>query len=214
MNNINTEVIENYVKSVVPKRNELLTRLEEYAHLNHVPIITSEVGQFLRTLVSYSKPKRILEVGTAIGYSGILLLQSDDSIEKLTTLEIKEEMVNIARENFEKAGFTEKVEIKLGDAKEVIKTLDNSFDFIFIDAAKGQYRYYFDEAMKLLSPKGIIVCDNVLYKGMVASETLVEKRKITIVRNLKSFIDYVMNFDEINSTLIPIGDGILLSMRG
>lgn len=214
MSNISTEAVDKYVKKVVPKRNEILTRLEVYAHENHVPIVTTEVGQFLRTMVATIQAERILEVGTAIGYSGILMLEAYKNTNKLVTIEINEEVAEFAKLNFEAAGLSDRVEIKIGDAKTVLSDLEGTFDLIFIDAAKGQYRHYFDEAIRLLSDRGIIICDNVLFKGMIADDGLVDKKKGSIVRNLRSFIDYVMNLEEFKSSLIPMGDGILISVRG
>lgn len=214
MSNISTEAVDKYVKKVVPKRNEILTRLEVYAHENHVPIVTTEVGQFLRTMVATIQAERILEVGTAIGYSGILMLEAYKNTNKLVTIEINEEVAEFAKLNFEAAGLSDRVEIKIGDAKTVLSDLEGTFDLIFIDAAKGQYRHYFDEAIRLLSDRGIIICDNVLFKGMTADNGLVDKKKGSIVRNLRSFIDYVMNLEEFKSSLIPMGDGILISVRG
>lgn len=214
MSNISTEAVDKYVKKVVPKRNEILTRLEVYAHENHVPIVTPEVGQFLRTMVATIQAERILEVGTAIGYSGILMLEAYKNTNKLVTIEINEEVAEFAKLNFEAAGLSDRVEIKIGDAKTVLSDLVGTFDLIFIDAAKGQYRHYFDEAIRLLSDRGIIICDNVLFKGMIADDGLVDKKKGSIVRNLRSFIDYVMNLEEFKSSLIPMGDGILISVRG
>lgn len=214
MSNISTEAVDKYVKKVVPKRNEILTRLEVYAHENHVPIVTTEVGQFLRTMVATIQAERILEVGTAIGYSGILMLEAYKNTNKLVTIEINEEVAEFAKLNFEAAGLSDRVEIKIGDAKTVLSDLEGTFDLIFIDAAKGQYKHYFDEATRLLSDRGIIICDNVLFKGMIADDGLVDKKKGSIVRNLRSFLDYVMNLEEYKSSLIPMGDGILISVRG
>lgn len=213
MNEINQDYIENYLFENLKPKDELLERLEKEAHENHVPIVTPEVAQFLRFFVTLKKPKYILEIGTAIGYSGITMLQVSSHIEKLTTVEIRESTATKAMENFKLAGLEDRVEIIIGDGREVLESLEGSFDFVFIDAAKGHYHEYFEEAMRLLAPNGVIICDNVLYKGMVAKDELVERRKKTIVKRLRKFIKDVMHLENYESTLIPMGDGLLVSVR-
>lgn len=214
MNEINNEFIETFLYENIKEKSDFLNKLEKEALGNHVPIISPEVGQFLRFLIKLKKPKRILEVGTAVGYSGLLMLDASKDIEKLVTIEIKEESAKIAGENFKKAGEDHRVEIKLGDAFYVLTTMADSFDMVFIDAAKGQYQEYFNQAKRMLNPGGIIVCDNVLYKGMVASDQLLVRRKKTIVKRLRSFIKETMALEDFESTLIPMGDGLLVSVRG
>ncbi|NLD16165.1 MAG: O-methyltransferase [Tissierellia bacterium] len=213
MSVINQDYIEKYLFENLKPKDELLERLEREAHENHVPIVTPEVAQFLRFFVALKKPKNLLEIGTAIGYSGITMLKASSQTEKLTTIEIRENTATKAMENFKMAGLEDKVEIIVGDGREVLESLEGSFDFVFIDAAKGHYHEYFEEAMRLLAPHGVIICDNVLYKGMVAKKELVERRKKTIVKRLREFTKYVMNLENYESTLIPMGDGLLVSVR-
>lgn len=213
MSSINQDYIEKFLYENLKSKEEFLGNLEKEAIENHVPIVTPEVAQFLRFFVSLKKPKKILEVGTAVGYSGITMVKSYPEIEKFTTIELREDTGKKATENFKKAGISEKVDLIIGDGQEVLKNLDDSFDLIFIDAAKGHYKEYFDMCLNLLSPNGVIVCDNVLYKGMVATDELVERRKKTIVKRLREFIKYVMHLENFESTLIPMGDGLLVSVR-
>lgn len=213
MSVINQDYIEKYLFENLKPKDELLERLEREAHENHVPIVTPEVAQFLSFFVALKKPKNLLEIGTAIGYSGITMLKASSQTEKLTTIEIRENTATKAMENFKRAGLEDKVEIIVGDGREVLESLEGSFDFVFIDAAKGHYHEYFEEAMRLLAPHGVIICDNVLYKGMVAKKELVERRKKTIVKRLREFTKYVMNLENYESTLIPMGDGLLVSVR-
>lgn len=213
MSSINQDYIEKFLYENLKSKEEFLENLEKEAIENHVPIVTPEVAQFLRFFVSLKKPKKILEVGTAVGYSGITMVKSYPEIEKFTTIELREDTGKKATENFKKAGISEKVDLIIGDGQEVLKNLDDSFDLIFIDAAKGHYKEYFDMCLNLLSPNGVIVCDNVLYKGMVATDELVERRKKTIVKRLREFIKYVMHLENFESTLIPMGDGLLVSVR-
>lgn len=213
MNQINKDYIEEYLYENLKEKSDFLTSLEKEALENHIPIISPEVGQFLRFLIKLNNPKRVLEVGTAIGFSGLVMLDASKDIEKLVTIEKREDLAEIALKNMEEANEKKRVELKVGDALEVLKSMDDTFDFVFIDAAKGHYGEYFEEIKKMITPKGVIVCDNVLYKGMVANDDLVLRRKKTIVKRLRNFIKEVTNLDDYESTLIPMGDGLLVIAR-
>lgn len=214
MNNINYDYIEKFIKENLKEQNDFLKALETESLEKSIPIISPEVGQFLRFLIKLKEPKKILEIGTAVGYSSLVMLDESDKIEKITTIEKDIETSKIAMENFKKFKEENRVELILGDAYEEMQLLEEKFDMIFIDAAKGQYKKYFDLGIDLLNEKGIIVCDNVLFKGMVANDELVNKRVKTIVRRLREFIDYVMKLEEFQSSLLPLGDGVLVSIRG
>lgn len=213
MNQINKDYIEEYLYENLKEKSDFLTSLEKEALENHIPIISPEVGQFLRFLIKLNNPKRVLEVGTAIGFSGLVMLDASKDIEKLVTIEKREDLAEIALKNIEEANEKKRVELKVGDALEVLKSMDDTFDFVFIDAAKGHYGEYFEEIKKMITPKGVIVCDNVLYKGMVANDDLVLRRKKTIVKRLRNFIKEVTYLDDYESTLIPMGDGLLVIAR-
>lgn len=187
--------------------------MEKYAKENHVPIIEPEVAQFLKVQLKLLKPNRILEVGTAIGYSSLIMADSLEKDCKITTIEIEEDMIILAKHYIENTPHKDKINIIWGDAVEVLPFIENKFDFIFIDAAKGQYMEFLNYSMKLLNPGGLIISDNVLYKGMVATDELVCKRKITIVKNLRKFLKYINEIDGYTSTIIPIGDGVALTYK-
>lgn len=213
MSEIIDTTINDYVIDHIPPENEFLRELEASALERNFPIITREVGQFLRFLINLKKPKNILEIGTAIGYSGILMLDSYENIENLITLEIKEDSAKEAEENFKKARVSHKTEILVDNALislEKLQDRDMKFDFVFIDAAKGHYHEYFDLIEPMLSENAVVVCDNVLYKGMVADDSLIIRRKKTIVKRLREFIDYMMQNKNYESSLIPMGDGLLV----
>lgn len=212
MSNINYNYIDEFIRKNLKSQNEFLKALETESLENFVPIISPEVGQFLRFLIELKKPKSILEIGTAVGYSSLVMLDESKEIKRLVTMEKNPEMAEIALKNFKKAG-EDRVKLILGDAYEEMKNLDEKFDFIFIDAAKGQYKKYFDLGKDLLNEDGLVVCDNVLFKGMVANDELVHKRVKTIVRRLREFISYVMELEDFQSSLLPLGDGILVSKR-
>ena len=212
MSKVSYKYIEDYLRSLYKTKSDLLSELREYAEENHVPIIEEECEEFYNFLINTTKPKKILELGTAIGYSAISF-SMNESVERLVTVEINEDMVKIAKENIKKSGLEDKIEIVHSDAYEYLVESSDTFDFIFIDAAKGQYEKYFEEAIKLLNRDGIIVCDNVLFRGMIANQELIKRRKITIVKRLRKFLKDIKDDDRFYSSIVPIGDGALLIRR-
>ena len=190
---------------------EVLNDIEEDAKINSVPIISREVAEYLKFLLRTNKNiKNILEIGTATAYSGITMLaEIQDRNASLTTIEIDETRFNIAKENFKKSNLKGIKQI-LGDATHEIKKLESSFDFVFIDAAKGQYKTFFEDSYKLLNENGIIFIDNIMFRGYLYKEY--PKRFKTIVRNLDKFIDRL--YAEHDFVLLPFGDGIGLAKIG
>lgn len=213
MTNINYDYIENYLREIIPEKTGYLKEMRKYAKENHVPIVEEETEEFLKFLLYMKKPKKILEMGTAIGYSSSVFAKDCPSIEKITTIEIRDDMADIAEKNIEKLGFSDVIEVKRGDAAKVIETIEEEYDMIFIDAAKGQYEKYFNLSLKNLKKDGIIICDNVLFKGMIANQELVIRRKITIVKRLRRFLKMIEENKDFKSSIIPIGDGVLLIGR-
>lgn len=212
MSKVSYEYIEDYLRSLYKEKSELLKDLRKYAEENHVPIIEEECEEFYNFLIEMSRPESILELGTAIGYSAISF-SMNESVKRMVTVEIKEDTANLARENIKKANLDGKIEVITDDAYNYIKNTEEKFDFIFIDAAKGQYEKYFDEALRLLNKSGIIVCDNVLFRGMIATNELVKRRKITIVKRLRKFLKRIKDDQNFTSSIVPIGDGALLIRR-
>ena len=183
-----------------------------FAAENHVPIVSPEVGQLLTTMLQIHQPVRILEVGTAIGYSALRMSFSVPNAE-ITTLELRDEWADLAEENFKKAGKESSIKVIRGNAVETMKLLDGPFDFIFLDAAKGQYLEFFNESMRLLSEGGLLFSDNVLYKGMVASRALLIRRKITIVKRLQKYLKLLSEDQRLATSVLSVGDGVALSVR-
>ena len=213
MPNINYDYIENYLRDLKDIKDEKLLEMSKYAEENHVPIVERESEEFINFLISMKKPKKILELGTAIGYSSISFAKRNKCIEKIDSVELKEEMVEIARKNISDVGLDEIIQVHNSDAYDFLVDLEEKYDLIFIDAAKGQYEKYFDSALKNLNEKGIILCDNVLFKGMIAEDSLVKRRKITIVKRLRKFLKDISSDERFISSVVPIGDGILLVRR-
>ena len=213
MSNINEEYVQEYIRSLIPIKNDILMEVEKYAYDNHVPIIEKEVAQFLQVLLKIAKPTNILEVGTAIGYSAIIMASSTDDYCKITTIERRQDMVDLAKENLKKTGYLDKVNIMCGEAEDILLKLKEKYDFIFLDASKGHYLKFFNRCVDLLNDGGIIMADNVLYKGMVASDELIVRRKKTIVKRMRKYLEYIHNIDGYKSCVIPIGDGISLTYK-
>ena len=195
-----------YIISKIKENDELILEMEKYASEYNVPIVTKEVAEYLKFIVKSNGIKNILEVGTAIGYSGILMAKEiEENGGKLYTIEIDEERYNLAQENFKKSGLNNIVSIK-GDAVEEIKKIDEKFDFVFIDASKGHYMEFFEDSYKLLNKDGIIFIDNIMFRGYLYKEY--PKRFKTIVRRLNEFIEYLYSRDGGEFVLLPFGDGI------
>ena len=195
-----------YIISKIKENDELILEMEKYAREYNVPIVTKEVAEYLKFIVKSNGINNILEVGTAIGYSGILMAKEiEKNGGKLYTIEIDEERYNLAQENFKKSGLNNIVSIK-GDAVEEIKKIDEKFDFVFIDASKGHYMEFFEDSYKLLNKDGIIFIDNIMFRGYLYKEY--PKRFKTIVRRLNEFIEYLYSRDGGEFVLLPFGDGI------
>ncbi|SCG83271.1 O-methyltransferase family protein [Proteiniborus sp. DW1] len=213
MSNINESSVEEYIRSLVPRRESFLMELEMYAKLNHVPIIHPEVAQLIRVLLNIAKPKRILEIGTAIGYSALIMASVIERDGRIISIEKREDMINMAEKNIHDSGYSDMIKIIKGEAEEVLPNINDEFDFIFIDAAKGQYMEFFPHCIRNLAEGGIILSDNVLYKGMVASDDLVLRRKKTIVKRMRSYLDYITSNKDLESSVIPIGDGVAITYK-
>jgi predicted O-methyltransferase YrrM len=207
------DYVNNYIRETIQKSDGILKELEEYAMLHHVPIIQPEVARLLFITGRLVKPKRILEVGTAIGYSAILMSQILEPGGKIDTIDRSEKMTLLAKENIKKVRMEDRINIITGDALDVLQCLDKSYDMIFMDAAKGQYSEFLPECLRMLKSNGVLFSDNVLYKGMVASDELIVFRKKTIVKRMREYLEVICNSEELDSSIIPIGDGVAISYK-
>lgn len=207
--------ITSYIRESIRKNDGVLAELEEYAQKESVPIVQPETAKLISSLSYIRRPERILEIGCAIGYSSILLSEGLSEKGKITTLEFNPDMVKIARENIKRAGLEQKIEVVEADAKEYLKTIEGneSFDYIFLDGPKAHYIYMIEDCFRLLKKGGILVADNILYKGMTAEQSLVIRRKITIVKRLRKFITALCEDSRFETSIIPIGDGVTLSVK-
>jgi len=180
------------------------------ARENNVPILQDASLEFIQIMLQLQKPKSILEVGTAVGYSALCFSRFLDSEGKIITIELNEDMVNIARENIKANGMENIIEVVHSDAYEYMKTLDEKFDVVFIDAAKGQYMKYLEEAMRLTKSGSVIIADNVLFKGRVLGDYNEHKHR-TAVNRLREYIKTVKEDERLETAIVDIGDGIAIS---
>ncbi|MEG2353224.1 MAG: O-methyltransferase [Clostridium sp.] len=217
MSGITYDYMEEYLRGLIGETNNALKELEEYAEKNRVPIAQKETANFLEFMINLKKPKKILELGTAIGYSAILMAMTSSSIEKIVTVERDENMVNIARDNIKRFNLEDKIEVVQGDCLELLEGLSNKyegqFDIIFMDAGKGHYNHFLPYCLKLMAKEGIIIADNVLFRGMVASKELAVRRKITIIKRMRKYLELVSDKEKFITSVIPMGDGIAVTMR-
>lgn len=205
--------ITEYLRKEIPKKDGILKELEEYASINSVPIVQPETAQLLEVLCAIKRPTRILEVGCAIGYSAILMSQYLEDGGTVTTLEWDADMAQIARENIKKVGLENVINVIHNDAKEVLPTLSAEYDIIFLDGPKAHYIYMLNDCIRLLKKGGLLIADNVLYKGMTADDEHIIRRKITIVKRLRRFISAQMQRDELKTVLLPLGDGVTVAVK-
>ena len=207
------EYINDYIRKTIRHNDGILAELEEFAKEHHVPIVHPEVAQLLTVMGSIIRPKRILEVGTAIGYSALLFSNILAPEGKIDTIDRYELMIDSAKENIKRAGKEDTINIIIGDASEVLKCLDKKYDLIFLDAAKGQYGDFLPECLRMLNSGGVLISDNVLYKGMVANDELVVRRKKTIVRRMRDYLDNICKMPQLETSIIPVGDGVAISYK-
>lgn len=194
---------------------KILEEIKENAIKNHVPILQDVSLDLILMVLKIKKPNKILEIGTAVGYSSILFSNTlSGENPKIKTIELKENMYNQAIENIEKMGLSDKIEVIHSDATTYLETLDENiqkYDVIFIDAAKGQYMNYLKEALRLLNKEGIIIADNVLFKGRTLGGYN-EHRHRTATTRLREYLAEVENNPNLDSTLFKIGDGVAISI--
>ena len=189
---------------------EELQKIKEKALEEHIPIIMDDTLEVVDKILKETKPKKILEIGTAVGYSAMCFseyLQEDGIID---TIERDKERIAEAKVNIEKVGVAEKINILEGDAVEILPTLTGKYDMIFIDAAKGKYPFFLKEALRMLEKNGVILADNILYKGYVMSDYNKHKQR-TAVRNLREYIHEVTENPNLETEILEVGDGLAIS---
>ncbi|ADC50431.1 O-methyltransferase [Alkalihalophilus pseudofirmus OF4] len=210
---INNQV-ENYLKSLVPKRTPFVMEMEAYAKEHQVPIMDLVGMESLLWKLKLIQPERILEVGAAIGYSAIRMAQELPNTT-IVTIERDEVRYKEAVANIEKNELSNRIEVRFGDALDLAQILESEplFDVLFIDAAKGQYQRFLDLYGKMVKPNGVVFSDNVLFRGLVAEDEIEEKRLRSIARKLRTYNEWLMQHPDYDTRILPVGDGLAISIK-
>ncbi len=211
---ITDERLVTYIHSLDRGNTTFLDELERQALAAHVPLIRKEAQAFLKVLLSVKRPARILEVGTAVGFSALFMAEYHPGEFHITTIENDEKRAAAARENFRRAGREADITLLFGDAAEILPGLSEAFDFIFMDAAKGQYLTFLPDVLRLLDAGGVLVSDNVLQDGdVLESRFAVTRRNRTIHKRMRDYLYQLTHHEELITAVLPVGDGITVSTK-
>lgn len=203
-----------FIDSLDRGNTPFLDEIEKYALQNRVPVIRKSMQSLLKFLLALSKPMNILEVGTAIGFSSLLMSEYGTEDSRITTIEKYEKRIFQAKENFRRAGAEDRITLLEGDAADILKGLTGSYDLIFMDAAKGQYIFFLPDILRLLAPGGLLVSDNVLQDGdIVESRFAVARRNRTIHARMRDYLYELKHDPRLETVILPVGDGAALSVR-
>ncbi len=214
MSKIVDERIVTYINSLNHNDRDIVSAIEKEAIANYVPIIRKETKELLKVLLCMKQPKRVLEVGTAVGFSAIFMSDYLPEGSTITTIEKYEPRIIEAKKNFKRAEKEHQITLLEGDAEEVLKTLEPPYDFIFMDAAKGQYLHFFQEILRLLPKDGVLVSDNVLQDGdIIQSRYGVTRRNRTIHSRMREYLYTLKNREELETVILPVGDGVTISTK-
>ena len=214
MGTIVNERIVDYINSLDKGNSPVCNAIEKEALADGVPIIRKEMGNLLKVLLLLKQPQKILEVGTAVGYSSILMSENMPQNCRITTIENYEKRIPVAKNNFKRAGKEEVITLLEGDALDILKELDGTYDFIFMDAEKGQYINFLPELLRLMPAGGLLISDNVLQEGdIVESRYGVTRRNRTIHTRMREYIYTLTHAEQLETSIVPIGDGITLSVK-
>jgi predicted O-methyltransferase YrrM len=212
---LHPDEITQYVESLIPRRTSLLQQMEKYAEENHIPIMELIGIEVMLQILHFMKPSKILEIGTAIGYSAIRMAEALPDAQ-IVTIERDEHRFLEAKNNISLAGLEPRIDVKFGDALEIVEAIEAEapFDCIFIDAAKGQYQRFFNIYSRFLHENGTVISDNILFKGLVARTDGINKsRTKSMVEKIKAYNVWLMNHPDFQTTIYPIGDGIAVSIK-
>ena len=203
-----------YINSLDRGNTPFLEELEQTALRDRVPVIRREMQSFIKTFLAMNQPGRILEVGTAIGFSTLLMCEYGREDLQIVTIENYDKRIPIARENFRRAGREDQITLLEGDAGELLKTLEGPFDMIFMDAAKGQYIHWLPDIRRLMAKGSVLISDNVLQEGdIIESHYLVERRKRTIYKRMREYLYELKHDPSLVTSILPLGDGVTVSVK-
>ncbi len=209
------ERISSFIKSYIRDDEGELGRIYSEAIRDRVPVMRRETRELLKTQLIMKKPMQLLEIGTAVGYSSIYMSNYVPEGSRITTIELDEDRVKLARANIEKLNKSDVITVLQGDAYEVLKTLpDDTYDFAFVDAAKGQYINYYPDVMRVVKSGGLIISDNVLQDGdVLESHFTVDKRNRTIHDRMREYIYTITHDDRLDTAILSVGDGVAISIK-
>jgi len=203
-----------FINSFDKGNSAFLDELEQEAKRDYVPIIRKDMQNLLRFLLRLKRPLKILEVGTAVGFSALLMAENTSEECQITTIENYEKRIPIAKENFKRDNMEHRITLLEGDATEILKELDGSYDFIFMDAAKGQYLNFLPDLLRLLAEDGMLVSDNVLQDGdLMESRYAVTRRNRTIHSRMRDYLYELKNNPMLETVILPVGDGVTVSIK-
>lgn len=203
-----------FINSFDKGNTPFLNQIEKEARADAVPIVRTQTQNLLRFLMAAHRPRNILEVGTAVGFSALLMSEYAPESCRITTIEKYEKRIPVAKENFRRAGKEDAITLLEGDAAEILRTLDDTYDFIFMDAAKGQYLHFLPDAVRLLGEGGLLVSDNVLQDGdVLESRFAVTRRNRTIHARMRDYLYELTHHELLETVILPVGDGVSLSTR-
>ena len=206
--------MEKYLETLLGQREPLLQEMEEQALKEMIPVVTPTVGNYLNLLIHMSKAQSILEIGTAIGYSTIWLARAaEETGGRVTTIDLNKDRLKRSQEYFERAGLGNRITAIAGDARKILPTLDSTFDFVFIDAAKGEYLEYLSHIYPLIAPEGLLVVDNVLFRGWVVPGSDFPVKYDRMVSGLRQFLQDLCQNSDFSTTVLPFGDGLSVSRK-
>lgn len=208
------ERMRTFINSLDAGNTPFLDELECSACKDGVPIIRKEMQSFVKTLLAVKKPLQILEVGTAVGFSTLLMCEYGPKNVEITTIENYEKRIPIAKENFKKAGREEQITLLEGDAGEILRNLEGTYDLIFMDAAKAQYIHWLPDVMRLMHEGSVLISDNVLQEGdLIESHYIVERRNRTIYKRMREYLYELKHDPNLITSIIPLGDGVTVSYK-
>ena len=208
------ERLATFINSLDAGNAPYLNELERYAKKTNVPIIRTEMQSLLKFLLAMKEPKDILEVGTAIGFSALLMSEYGPKDCHITTIEKYEKRIPLAKENFKKAGKEDAITLLEGDATDILQSLEGTYDFIFMDAAKGQYINFMPDVLRLLKVGGLLISDNVLQDGdIIESRFAVTRRNRTIHARMREYLYELKHHEDLETVILPVGDGVTISVR-
>ena len=211
MDNINREYIDTYINSLIDREETSVEQFRQECEDRGLPIIHREVGQLIRLFINMTHAKSIIEIGTNVGYSSVFMVHVMGEGSRVLTFERSPVFYAEALDNIRRFGMEGRIQIKFGDAVELLNMTEGHFDLAFIDAAKSYYRTFFDRCASMMSAGGVIISDNVLYQGMIATDDLVIRRKKTLVRHMRDYLAYISKDKRFETSVLPLGDGVAVT---